>query len=75
MPSVSLGYVILYERCLSDPHLLHRGFCLSRRFFNDDNGKAMESWRWSGRLASQTNRQRAFEICVVAASLNSHHLV
>jgi len=40
-PSVSLGYVILYVKDVSATLTFYEGaFGLSRRFFNDDNGKA-----------------------------------
>jgi uncharacterized glyoxalase superfamily protein PhnB len=41
MPSVSLGYVILYVRDVSSTLAFYEeAFGLSRRFFHDDNGKA-----------------------------------
>ena len=40
-PSVSLGYVILYVKDVSASlDFYEKAFGLSRRFFNDDNGKA-----------------------------------
>jgi catechol 2,3-dioxygenase-like lactoylglutathione lyase family enzyme len=40
-PSVSLGYVILYVKDVSATlDFYEKAFGLSRRFFNDDNGKA-----------------------------------
>jgi hypothetical protein len=40
-PSVSLGYVILYVKDVSATLAFYENaFGLSRRFFNDDNGKA-----------------------------------
>ena len=40
-PSVSLGYVILYVKDVSASLAFYeKAFGLSRRFFNDDNGKA-----------------------------------
>jgi catechol-2,3-dioxygenase len=40
-PSVSLGYVILYVKDVSATLTFYEeAFGLSRRFFNDDNGKA-----------------------------------
>jgi lactoylglutathione lyase len=41
MPTVSLGYVILYVKDVSASLTFYEGaFGLSRRFFHDDNGKA-----------------------------------
>src|SRR6185436_1232089 len=40
-PSISLGYVILYVKDVSASLAFYeKAFGLSRRFFNDDNGKA-----------------------------------
>ena len=52
-PSASLGYVILYVKDVSATLLFYeRAFGLSRRFFNDDNGKAYgELETGSARLA------------------------
>src|SRR2546428_10215789 len=52
-PSVSLGYVILYVKDVSATLTFYeKAFGLSRRFFNDDNGKAYgELETGSARLA------------------------
>ncbi len=40
-PSVSLGYVVLYVKDVSATLAFYeKAFALSRRFYNDDNGKA-----------------------------------
>jgi uncharacterized glyoxalase superfamily protein PhnB len=73
-PSISLGYVILYVKDVpASLTFYEKAFGLSRRFFNDDNGKAYgELETGSARLAfaslEMANEHLKQE--VVAASLN-----
>ena len=73
-PSVSLGYVILYVRDVSASlDFYEKAFGLSRRFFNDDNGKAygeLETGAACLAFASLQLAQTHLQRDVVAASLD-----
>ena len=74
LPSVSLGYVILYVKDVSASLAFYeRAFGLSRRFFNDDNGKAygeLETGAARLAFASVELANAHLKQEVVAASLN-----
>jgi lactoylglutathione lyase len=73
-PSVSLGYVILYVKDVSVSLAFYeQAFGLSRRFFNDDNGKAYGELETGAARLSFASLEMASELLkqeVVAASLN-----
>ena len=72
MPSVSLGYVILYVKDVSASLTFYQeAFGLSRRFFNDDNGKAygeLETGAARLAFASLQMAKTILKLDVVAAS-------
>jgi uncharacterized glyoxalase superfamily protein PhnB len=71
-PSVSLGYVILYVKDVSASLAFYEeAFGLSRRFFNDDNGKAygeLETGAARLAFASLEMAKTILKLDVVAAS-------
>ena len=73
-PSVSLGYVILYVKDVSATLTFYeQAFGLSRRFYNDDNGKAygeLETGATRLAFASLELARTHLKQEVVAASLN-----
>ena len=73
-PSASLGYVILYVKDVSATLTFYeRAFGLSRRFFNDDNGKAYGELETGAARLAFASLQLASEHLkqeVVAASPN-----
>ena len=74
MPSASLGYVILYVKDVSATLTFYeQAFGLSRRFYNDDNGKAygeLETGAARLAFASVELANAHLKQEVVAASLN-----
>jgi len=75
LPSVSLGYVILYVKDVSASLAFYeRAFGLSRRFFNDDNGKAYGELETGAVRLSFASLELATEQLkqdVIAASLHA----
>ena len=73
-PSVSLGYVILYVKDVSATLTFYeQAFGLSRRFYNDDNGKAYGELETGAARLAFASLQMAEEHLkqeVVAASLD-----
>ena len=74
MPSASLGYVILYVKDVSATLTFYeQAFGLSRRFYNDDNGKAygeLETGAARLAFASVELANAHLKQEVMAASLN-----